>query len=321
VIAPASQPRGSNACLRFLQDTLLRGEAAVLVTVTAVIGSASRAVGTHMIVTEQGEVCGSLSGGCIEAAVSAEAHRILKIGQAELIRFGVGSPFIDIRLPCGGGLDLLFSPIRDARMIERLCDLLDQREAASFRLDLRGGVEVERANVARETGWQDETFFVRQDPPLRLFLIGQGEEVEAAAALTLALGAEAVILSPDARIVTRAAESGAQAHLLTTPAGSQHLSADPYCAVLFLFHDHDWEIELMIQALSQPAFFVGAMGSPSTHAKRIAALREQGVSQDQLDRIVGPVGLIPATRDPASLALSALAQIVAANIAKNRRRG
>jgi xanthine dehydrogenase accessory factor len=298
--------------LNYLAQSLRREGAAVLVTVTAVIGSASRATGAHMVVCESGDYQGSFSGGCIEAAVAAEALRILATGKAEVIRFGLGSRFIDIRLPCGGGLDLLFTPIWDADTVEDARDMLEQRQPVALLLGLNGSMAVERASTEHRTGWEAEAFVARHDPPLRLILIGQGEEVEQASVLALAFGAEIVVLSPDAAVVSRVNMTGAVTHHLKTPAATPLLAADAWTAVLLLFHDHDWEIELMTQALSQPAFFIGAMGSPGTAATRLETLRARGISEAQLARIMGPVGLIPATRDPATLALSALAQIVAA---------
>jgi xanthine dehydrogenase accessory factor len=79
---------------------------------------------------------------------------------------------------------------------------------------------------------------------------------------------------------------------------------------VFLFHDHAWESSLLEQALTQPWFFIGAMGSRRTHARRLAALRERGLPEEALARIVAPLGLIPSARDPVTMALSALAQVV-----------
>jgi xanthine dehydrogenase accessory factor len=95
--------KGAAALFRFLIDRAGRGERTALVTITDVIGSASRAPGTHMAVSETGAWVGSLSGGCVEGAVVGEAKRVIEADHAELIRFGAGSPFIDIRLPVAAG--------------------------------------------------------------------------------------------------------------------------------------------------------------------------------------------------------------------------
>ena len=99
---------------------------------------------------------------------------------------------------------------------------------------------------------------------------------------------------------------------MKSPGPSEHFRPDRYSAVVTLFHDHDWELPYLAQAVRQDTLFIGAMGSPATHVRRRAALADLGIEPEALDRIVGPIGLIPATRDPATLALSALAQVVTA---------
>ena len=91
---------------QFLAVVASRGQRTVLVTVGSVEGSSMRNPGTIMGVAEDGSFAGSLSGGCIENAVVSEALEVLKEGSARVVRFGSGSPYLDIKLPCGGGLAL-----------------------------------------------------------------------------------------------------------------------------------------------------------------------------------------------------------------------
>jgi xanthine dehydrogenase accessory factor len=119
-------------------------------------------------------------------------------------------------------------------------------------------------------------------------------------------------------IVEDARARGGEAFLLKTPSPSPQLASDPRTAIVFLFHDHDWETELLAQALGQDALFVGAMGSRRTHEARLRALVDHGIPADRAACVVGPIGLIPATRDPETLALSVLAQIVKEGDAEQR---
>ncbi|WP_313334015.1 XdhC family protein [Sphingobium yanoikuyae] len=89
--------------------------------------------------------------------------------------------------------------------------------------------------------------------------------------------------------------------------------ADAFTAIIFLFHDHDWEADLMIKVFSTRAYFIGAMGSRDTHDRRGARLRHRGGSALIIQRIIGPVGLIHGARDADRLAVSILAQLVAAS--------
>lgn len=130
------------------------------------------------------------------------------------------------------------------------------------------------------------------------------------AQLGRAFGANITVLSPDERTLAFAEGLGLRNLPLTTPSAVTEFVADPWSAAIFLFHDHAWEPLLMERVLSQPAFFIGAMGSRRTHAARLDTLRSLGVRQEALERIVAPLGLIPSARDPATLALSALSQVV-----------
>lgn len=291
----------------FAKAALDRGERVVLVTIAKVIGSASRAPGTHMMVCESGVSCGSFSGGCVEAAVVAEALRILQTGRAEQVRFGVGSPYLDIRLPCGGGLDLLFHPEPPSHVVRTVIQDLEGRRPVALRLHRDGRIEITGAR--QSTGWMHDAFVAVHVPDPRIIIIGQGAEAQALRRIAFSYGAQTVLLSPDETLVGKERLAGRKAELLKTPAPSPHLNSDPYSAVVLLFHDHDWEVELLEQALEQPSFFIGAMGSRRTHAHRMKALQARGVSSDLTTTVVGPVGLIPKTRDPDTLALSIMAQI------------
>lgn len=298
--------------LQFLDQAHRRGERSVLVAIAHVVLASSRNPGTLLGVSETGAWCGSLSGGCVEAAVIAEALRVLAQGRAELLRLGAGSPLIDIRLPCGGGLDLLIVPEPDATAVAGALALLNARQPVTLEIGLAGGLIISSLQPTQRATWYGQRLTVRLEPGLRIVVIGLGEEVIALARLGLAYGADVTALTPDQDAVTLVAAMGATAHQLLTPAASPLLQTDAATAVVLLFHDHDWEQALLAQALDQPALLIGAMGSRRTHALRLDAMRCAGIPEAKLARIEGPVGLIAMTRDPATLALSVLARIAQA---------
>jgi xanthine dehydrogenase accessory factor len=226
------------------------------------------------------------------------------------VRYGAGSPYIDIRLPCGGGVDLLFQPTPDPEVIRQAVTCLEERQPFALSQDKSGSLRILPGAIRRAPGWQGETFVAWYAPPLGLVVVGHGAESLALVRLGLTCGAAPTLLSPDERVVMLAETLGAHANLLTNPRPSPHLRTDPWSAVVFLFHDHAWEPLLLEQVLTQPWFFIGAMGSRRTHANRLAILRERGMSGEALARIIAPLGLIPSARDPLTLALSALAQVV-----------
>lgn len=295
----------------FLASASAAGKRAALVTITAVTGASSRSPGTHMAVCEDGSYAGSFSGGCIEAAVVAEARDAIGAGDVREVRFGAGSDYIDIRLPCGGSVDLLFNPLPDTAFITDIVETLRRRLPGSVRLP-RG--EGSPCKIAGGSDWQmmvrANTVELTYIPALRTAIFGHGATVEALHRLVTAYGALAEAFTPDETIVERLGTQGERAHLLNTPASPITAAMDPWTAAIFLFHDHDWEPHLLKAMLAEPCFFVGAMGSRITHAKRLQLLDELGVSHADREQIIAPIGLIPSSRDPETLALSILTQVV-----------
>jgi xanthine dehydrogenase accessory factor len=296
---------------QFLKDKTEAGLDCTLVTLTAVTGASTRNPGAHMAVAADGSAAGSFSGGCIETAVIAEAVDCISTGAPREVRFGAGSPYLDIRLPCGGGIELLFTPLPDARVVAELFQAVTARQPFTICMDRETGAltsapaEQDQAVIS-----EGALVHVNHIPPAKIVILGHGAVVENLANLTASYGLDCEILTPDADIVARVNEQGGTVSLLKTPAATDLYKADPWTACVFYFHDHDWEAALMKQALASPAFYIGAMGSFKTHDTRKALLSDIGVSDKDIKRMKAPIGIIPSTRDPATLALSTLTEII-----------
>lgn len=282
----------------YLAERQKSGEQAALVTIMAVEGASIRNPGAHMAVAADGRYVGSLSGGCIEAAVVKEALRAISSGEPHVIRFGQGSPIIDIRLPCGGSVDLLFSPAGKDFDPGVIAGSLRERQAVSLALRHPAG----------------HYFTVRHSPPLRIAILGHGASVEALASLAKTVGCEVAIFTPDEDLANRA---GPGVTRLRSVAAPPELRGDKWTAYAVLFHDHHWEAPLLASALAGESLYVGAMGSRITHQARIDELNRLGVPDEAIARIRAPIGIIPSSRDPETLALSILTEIVAAYNATN----
>ncbi len=297
---------------QFLQSQMKANRKAVLVTLVAVTGASTRNPGAHMAVSEDGSSIGSFSGGCVEAAVVAEALEVIREGASREVRYGAGSPYLDIRLPCGGGIDLLFTPVFGASVVSDIFDRIEKRQPVSITLD----ADSSEISCASDTADQlsverhDSRILVHHIPAARVTILGHGPSVESLAKLSISYGIDCKILSPDSSVLDAVEGLGVSAGLLKTPDASPLLVPDPWTACIFYFHDHDWESRLMKQALESRAFYVGAMGSRKTHDERRKHLAGLGVPAEDVARMVAPIGLIPSTRDPATLALSTLAQVV-----------
>ncbi|MBB6124661.1 XdhC family protein [Sphingobium subterraneum] len=298
--------------LRFLAARGSAGERTALVTLTGIEGSTSRGIGTIMAVAEDGACAGSFSGGCIEKAVVAEAIDAIRDGDARLVRFGAGSPYIDIRLPCGSGIDLLFSPLPPAAPVGAALELLAARKPVCLALDRDGRVGIDPLpQGAMLSRWIGEAFALVIAPPLRIVLIGQGEELTGTARLAACYGARVEAYTPDEGNAALLRTEGIAVQHLRSSRTLPDISPDPWSALLFLFHDRDWEEHLVAQALKDDYFYIGALGSRKTHEGRLTLLEAQGVSAELRARLRGPIGMIPATRDPQMLALSVLGEVAA----------
>lgn len=266
-----------------------------------------------MAIAADGSSVGSFSGGCIETAVIAEALECLTANAPREVRFGAGSPYLDIRLPCGGGIDLLFNPLRNAGIAQELFDAVSARQPFTIIMDGKTGtITSAPAEQDQAVVRNGSAFHINHVPAARVVILGHGAVVENLANLTTSYGLDCEILTPDLDIVERITREDGTAQRLKTPAATDLYQADPWTACVFYFHDHDWEAELMKQALASPAFYIGAMGSFKTHAIRKALLSDIGVSDSAIQRMKAPIGIIPSTRDPATLALSTLTEIVQA---------
>jgi xanthine dehydrogenase accessory factor len=300
--------KGASSIFRFLLDAAAARERTALLTITDVHGSSPRAPGTHMAVTASGRYLGSFSGGCTEAAIVGEAQRVLAGGSAELVRLGAGSRLIDIRLPCGGAIDFLVSPDPPADVVARVHAQLEAREPVALALARDGTVGIARPSPTAP-GWAGGSFRVTHQPDLRVVILGDGAEASSLAVMAGAFGVEALILKPSAERAAQLQAPGIGVRQLTGATIPADVPIDARTAIVLLLHDHEMEAELIASALDREPMFVGAMGSSATHRSRIEALRARGVSAAQCARVVGPIGLIPASRDPATLALSVLSQL------------
>lgn len=246
-----------------------------LCTIVGVEGSFSRRLGAQLAVLPGGRMAGSLADGCFEKQVATD---VTQCARPTLRRYGRGSPLIDFRLPCGGGLDILLDPHPDRAMCRMAAERLTAREPAAISLP------------------HNALLSMRHYIP-RLCIRAFGEDPELAALENLSRASGLQFERYD-----REQLSLGQAPVLPP--------ADRWTATILLFHDHEWEAAILRQALAGPGFYIGAQGGRQARQSRIERLLHEGVPQSEVARIRGPVGIIPSSRSPRALALSILSEIV-----------
>lgn len=294
----------------FASEAQASGQRVVLVTLYAVEGTSSRNPGSHLVVREDGQYAGSLSDGCVEGAIASTALEVLADGAPRELRLGQGSPAIDIRLPCGGAIDLLFNVMPDG-LGQQVLSQIDRREPFGLFLPRgEGALQLIPGGDRFGLALSDEAAVVSHIPPLLLAIMGHGPTIKGLNDLARGLDIETVVVTQDERLAVRLREAGAEPIVLRGLGSVPELTLDRWTGCALFFHDHEWEPALLGPILASDAFFVGAMGSRKAHADRCARLLQLGFSQNSIDRIVGPIGLIPSMRDPETLAVSVLAQVV-----------
>lgn len=275
-----------------------------LAVLVAIDGSSPRPRGAAIALGEDGRHAGIISSGCAEEAIIAEGLDVLKNGGHRITRYGKDSPYLDVVLPCGSGLDVLFAG-DVAALTDAVAALHAARQPAfvtplaDARLQISDTPTPNRANIAP----------IEYQPDYHLHVFGTGPQLRHFAALAHAMGYRIFAHSTDEKAIADLRAAGIEASPMTHRTVFDPAAFDSYSAVVTLFHDHDLEGPVLRAALNSQAHFIGAMGSRQTHAAR-QALFAQGDTARPFSDIVGPVGLDIGATDPSEIALSVLAQIV-----------
>lgn len=286
----------------FAIDRKRCGERVAIVTLVQIEGSSPRPLGAQMAVSETGHWTGYLSGGCIERAVVSEALAAIQQGENRRVRYGRGSKYFDIQLPCGSAIELVFDVSLSREDLEAIDIRLQRRLPATMRIP---------SDLADEA----ETMTRVYAPRTRLVIAGIGPSAVQICRLGLLTGFEVILYSPDRQTRHEVMKTpGIEVVTIRGPASLPAIHADRHTAVAVMFHDHDWEANLLPRILATDAFYVGAMGSRKTHARRLEMLARSGVEQSQLERIRGPAGLFESGKSASAIALSILAEIMQANV-------
>jgi xanthine dehydrogenase accessory factor len=297
-------------------DDLIRWQSAglrtALVSLVAVEGASPRPLGAQMAIAENGLTAGYLSGGCIEQSVAEEARRAIAQGENRLIRYGKGSAYFDIKLPCGSGLDLYFDQALASGTVAAMAERRRERQPFVHKTNLHTGASTILSFDGQRTTRLTDGVFHRIHLPLpRVVLVGGGPAFTAIAQLLSAAGFELDIATPDAIARTALEQCGLSARGLTDPRSAEFSSLDAWTAAVLAFHEHDWETPVLAEILRSPCFYVGAMGGQQAHANRLAQLTEMGVPAELQSRIRSPIGLIPGAKSRSTLAVGILAELVA----------
>jgi xanthine dehydrogenase accessory factor len=284
-----------------------------LVTVLETWGSAPRPPGALLAMRGDGQVVGSVSGGCVEDDLIDRVRKGERVARPSLVTYGVTKEeAARFGLPCGGTLRLVQEPLRDTAWIDELLARTSRHELVARRLDLSSGeVAVEPARRGEAFVFDGQTLRALFGPRWRMLIIGAGQLSRVLARMALALDFEVICCDPREEYHlgwdvpdTRFSKSMPDDLV-------QELQLDPHCAVIAVTHDPKLDDLVLLEALKSPAFYVGALGSRSNTAKRRERLAMFDLTAEEIDRLHGPIGLDLGGRTPAEIAVSILAEVIA----------
>jgi xanthine dehydrogenase accessory factor len=329
------------------------GQPVAIGTVIQTWGSAPRGVGSKMGVSAEGEICGSVSGGCVEGAVVEAGMVVLDTGVPQLIHFGVADETAwEVGLACGGNIDVFINRLdpawylpltraiqqekavtsatiiqgeirqlgqtiilsEDEEVFGTLGDGLDEATLKIAREALASGKSFRRTIPSVQGETETDVFFDVILPSPVLVIVGGVHISIALADIAKILGYRTIIVDPRRSFGNQTRFPDVDQLVQEWPDQAlSNIGINRTTAVATLTHDPKLDDPALLTALSSQAFYVGALGSKKTQAKRRRRLIKAGLSKAQVDRLHGPIGLDIQATTPEEIALSIMAEIVAAS--------
>ena len=308
------------AVLRALHGWRSTGLHALLATVVRTWGSSPRPVGSVMAMSERGAVVGSVSGGCIEDDLlhryraSCAGDAAAAPGLPTLVKYGVTADEAHrFGLPCGGTLELLLEYDPDPEPLGELVAALDRGSLIRRTVRLRDGkVQQAQAQAPEELRLAEGALSNTFGPAYRMLLIGAGQLAECLAHMAISCGFAVTVCDPREEYRGSWSVPGAQVVTDMPDDAVLALKPDRRSCVIALTHDPKLDDLALLEALQSQAFYVGAIGSRRNNDARRQRLCEHfGISEHELERLRGPVGLYIGSKTPPEIAVSIMAAILA----------
>jgi xanthine dehydrogenase accessory factor len=293
---------------------LQAGHLVAIATVAQTWGSAPRPVGSWLAIRDDGQVAGSVSGGCVEDdLISRVQTDILTRSTPEMVVYGVSQEeAARFGLPCGGNLRLLVEPKPELAILEQLLSSISNHQITRRSVNLLTG------KSTLSSGNQNDDFILTDTemrttygPRWRMIIIGAGQLSLYTADFALAADFEVIVIDPREEYIEGINRDGVRFMRGMPDDVLLELNVDSHTAVVALTHDPKLDDMALMEALKSPAFYVGALGSRKNTLKRKERLLDFDVNQEQVEKLHGPVGLHIGALTPPEIAVSILAEVIA----------
>jgi len=300
-----------------------KGIGAVIATVVETWGSAPRRVGSQLIVSGEGHMEGSVSGGCVEGAVVLEALDSLKDGKTRVLEYGVrDDDAFAVGLACGGKIRVLVEPVgkqMPQNLLQELVDAIAKDDSVIYEINIK---TLQRRLVYNEygdrirrdrSGFKEDglTFLNVYSPRLKLDIVGAVHIAQALVPIAEIAGFSPRIIDPRESFANRERFGSTEISNDFPDVALTKAKPNYRTAVILLTHDPKLDDSALHIALQSEAFYIGALGSKKTHQQRKNRLKDAGFTEKQISRIHGPIGLNIGASSPEEIAISILSEVIA----------
>lgn len=287
----------------------------VLGTLIGVSGSAPRPVGTQMVFAAD-EAVGYFSGGCLEADVATHAAEVARDLEPRRLIYGAGSPWFDIRLLCGGSIEIFLECVGPGDpAVTTLLDLATQRSPARWSSD--GKIRHASAGITQVSHTCfNASYTLSIDPSWRVIIVGGDPIALAIAALANSSGFEVAIVrpnGPDAPVPI----SGIAYWRESIRAAFERWPPDGWTAVISATHDNDIDDDVLVAALRAATAYVGVLGSSQQVQARRSRLEDAGLSVLRLADLHAPIGALRCGKSPWEVAVSVMAEVMQVRVQRS----
>ncbi len=286
-----------------------------LATVISTWGSSPRPVGGQMAIDENGEIIGSVSGGCIEGAVISEGINSIKDGKSRIKDYGISNDMAwEVGLACGGELKVLIQPLNlEDEIVYYIVNRIKKREVVKIRIDCSNGNRIVDYTIDNQISHFDKSkneFIHVIDPKPRLFIIGAVHIAQALVSLANVADYEIILIDPRDHFATKNRFPNCKIINEWPDEALSKFNLDKSSHLVTLTHDPKIDDLALIFCMKKNIGYIGSLGSKKTHNKRCERLIEKGFDEIELSKIHAPIGLDIKAKTPAEIAASILAEII-----------
>ena len=286
-----------------------------LATVISTWGSSPRPVGGQMAIDSNGEIIGSVSGGCIEGAVITEGINSINDGKTRVKDYGISNNMAwEVGLACGGELKVLIQPldIQD-KIVFSIVNSIKNRETVKLRIDCSNGLRIIDNTLTNQTSLYDKEkneFIHVIDPKPRLFVVGAVHIAQALISVAAITDFEIILIDPREHFATEKRFPNCKILTEWPDIALSRFNLDKSTHLVTLTHDPKIDDPALIYSLKKNIGYIGSLGSKKTHQKRCERLTSLGFSDNDINKIHAPIGLDIKGKTPAEIAVSIIAEII-----------